>query len=183
MPEQRSSFQPIALLLTVAAALLRLIPHPPNFAPIGGMALFAGAKLRGWQAYIVPLCAMAITDPILSHMLGYPAFSRATPVIYLSLVIYAVLGQVFLGRNAGPARIAAVCVAGSLQFFLITNLLVWWGSNLYGHSAAGLSACYVAALPFFARTVLSDLFYTAALYLLFAFLAKRSETSALPRSV
>ena len=29
----------------VAAAALRLVPHPPNFTPIGAMALFSGAYL------------------------------------------------------------------------------------------------------------------------------------------
>ena len=27
------------------AAVLRLVPHPPNFTPIGAMALFSGAYL------------------------------------------------------------------------------------------------------------------------------------------
>ncbi|HXF93358.1 MAG TPA: DUF6580 family putative transport protein [Nitrospiraceae bacterium] len=29
--------------MILAAAAFRLIPHPPNFAPIGAMALFGGA--------------------------------------------------------------------------------------------------------------------------------------------
>jgi hypothetical protein len=33
-----------ALLLAIlAAAALRLVPHPPNFSPIDAMALFSGA--------------------------------------------------------------------------------------------------------------------------------------------
>src|SRR5688500_13083380 len=37
----------LAVLITaiVAAAALRLVPHPPNFTPIGAMALFSGAYL------------------------------------------------------------------------------------------------------------------------------------------
>ncbi|HEX4167390.1 MAG TPA: DUF6580 family putative transport protein [Bryobacteraceae bacterium] len=182
MHQAKSSFQPLALFLTVIAALLRLVPHPPNFAPIGGMALFGGSRLRGWQAFGVPLLAMLVTDPILSHMLGYPAYSKATPVIYLSFLIYVLLGRMFLRDNFKPARVAAVCFLGSLQFFLLTNLLVWWGSGLYAHNAVGLSACYIAGLPFFARTVLADLFYSAVLYLAYFGLTKRFHTADLSRS-
>ena len=44
--------RPLALALTVAGAVARLVPHPWNFAPVGGMSLFAGARLRGWQALL-----------------------------------------------------------------------------------------------------------------------------------
>ena len=42
--------RPLALGLTLTGALLRLLPHLPNFAPVGGLSLFAGARLRSWQA-------------------------------------------------------------------------------------------------------------------------------------
>ena len=36
----------IALLSAIlVAAALRLVPHPPNFTPIGAMALFSGAYI------------------------------------------------------------------------------------------------------------------------------------------
>jgi hypothetical protein len=173
MDRKQSSFQPLAFTLTVLAALVRLVPHPPNFAPIGSVALFGGARLRGWQAYLVPLLAMLVTDPIRSYMEGYPAYSTATPVIYASFLITVVLGRLLLRNSANPARIGAVALAGSVQFFLITNLMSWWG--MYPHNAAGLLACYTAALPFFARTMASDLFYSAVLFTAYALLSRRVE--------
>jgi hypothetical protein len=161
MDQKKSSFQPLALSLTVAAALLRLAPHPPNFAPVGGLALFGGAKFRGWQAYAIPLLAMVITDPILSHMAGFPAYSWGTLVIYGCFLINVLLGRTFLRDTNSPARISAVTLAGSTQFFLITNFFSW---SLYPHTAAGLAECYIAALPFFGRTILGDLFYVGVLF-------------------
>ncbi|MBV8553256.1 MAG: hypothetical protein JOY54_18310 [Acidobacteriaceae bacterium] len=183
MQDNKPSFQPVALTLTVAAALLRLAPHPPNFAPVGGLALFGGARLRGWQAYAVPVLAMLVTDPILSHMAGYSAYSWASLVIYSCFLINVSLGRLFLRKSSNPVRIASVALAGSLQFFLITNFFVWLGSvTLYPHTSAGLFECYVAALPFFGRTVLSDLFYTGVLFSAHALLsrhaASESRTSA-----
>src|SRR5579875_1765008 len=173
--QNKSGFQPLALSLTVLGALLRLIPHPPNFAPIGGVALFGGAKLRGWQAYIVPLAAMAITDPIRSWMEGgFAAYSWGTLVVYSSFLISVVLGRVFLRRSASVPRIVCVAFAASVQFYLITNFAVWVGAQtLYPHTGAGLVACYIAALPFFGRTVLADLFYSGVLFAAHALLNRK----------
>jgi hypothetical protein len=178
MDHKKSSFQPVAFTLTVIAALVRLIPHPPNFAPIGSVALFGGARLNGWQAYLVPLLAMLVTDPIRSHIEGFPAYSAGTPLIYASFLITVLLGRLFLRHSSNPVRIAAVTLAGSTQFFLITNLMSWWG--MYSHDWVGLLTCYTAALPFFGRTVAADLFYTGVLFTIYALLRRHVEAEQTP---
>ncbi len=182
MHERKPSFQPAAIALTIAAAFLRLIPHPANFTPIGGTALFGGARLKGWQAYAIPLLAMLITDPIVSHMAGFPAYSKMTVIIYLSFLVYVVLGRTLLRNAHHWWQIGTVAVAGSVQFFLLTNFFVWWDSGvMYPHTWAGLMACYLAALPFFGRTLLSDVFYSLVLFAAYAVLGKRFEHQ--PRAV
>jgi hypothetical protein len=174
MDRKESSFHPVALSLTVAAALVRLVPHPPNFAPIGGLALFGGARLKGWQAYLIPVLAMLVTDPILSRLAGVPAYSALTPVIYASFLINVLLGRLFLSRTTNPARIATVALAGSTQFYLITNFFIWLGAEaFYPRSMAGLATCYAVALPFFARTMLADLFYSGVLFAAHFLVTKR----------
>jgi hypothetical protein len=184
MDRKESSFHPVALSLTVAAALLRLVPHPPNFAPVGGLALFGGARLKGWQAYLVPVLAMLVTDPILSHIAGFPAYSALTPVIYGCLLINVLLGRIFLANTASPARIGSMAAIGSLQFFLITNVFVWLGAEaFYARSVSGLTACYVAALPFFGRTLLADLFYSGVLFSAHYALSRRLSPSEQPARI
>ncbi len=52
--------------MVLLAALSRLIPHPPNFAPIAALALFGGAEFgHKREAFIVPLAAMFLSDLIL----------------------------------------------------------------------------------------------------------------------
>jgi hypothetical protein len=169
-----------AIALTILGALLRLVPHPPNFAPIGGTGLFAGSRLRTWQAYLVPLIAMALTDPIRSWIEGgFPAYTQMTLVIYASMLVYVFLGQTLLRKSRKPGRIAIVCLLGSTQFFLITNFFVWLGHDVvYAHTFAGLIACYTEALPFFGWTLGGDLFYTAVLTIGYLALAKRQEIDA-----
>ncbi|MBV9156071.1 MAG: hypothetical protein JO097_07395 [Acidobacteriaceae bacterium] len=175
MDQKKSSFEPVAFTLTVLAALLRLAPHPPNFTPVGSVALFGGARLRGWQAYCVPLLAMLVTDPIRSKMEGsYAAYSWTTLVVYGCFALNVLLGRVFLRHSSQVWRIALVALAGSVQFFLITNLFSWWGAgSLYPQTFSGLLECYVAALPFFGRTILGDLFYSGVLFTAYAFLRHR----------
>jgi hypothetical protein len=170
--EKQSTIRPLALLLTILSGLARLLPHPPNFTPVGSMSLFAGARLRGWWAYLVPLAMMAITDPLLHLLFGVPGYTKASPFIYGSFLINVWIGRK-LAVSESPIRIGGAAFICSLQFFLITNFAVWYGSRFYAQSMAGLAACYSAAIPFWGRTLAGDLVFTAVLFGLHAFLSRR----------
>ncbi|HEY3835477.1 MAG TPA: DUF6580 family putative transport protein [Bryobacteraceae bacterium] len=170
----QKNIRPIAIALTILSALGRLLPHPPNVTPVGASSLFAGARLNGWMAYLLPILVMAATDPLVG---GY---SRATPIVYLSLLISVWIGR-RLQSTDSALRIGGACVLSSVQFFVLTNLATWMFGALYAKSLAGLAACYVAALPFFAYTAIGDLFFTAAIFGMYAMLARtigRSERTA-----
>jgi hypothetical protein len=166
----QKNIRPIAVALTILSALGRLLPHPPNVTPLGASSLFAGARLNGWMAYLLPILVMAATDPLVG---GY---TRATPVIYFCFLI-----SVWIGRRVrstdSPLRIGGACVLASLQFFLLTNLATWMLGTFYAKSLAGLATCYVAALPFFGYTLLGDLFFTAAIFGLYALLTRTIANS------
>ena len=157
--------RPLAAGLTVLGALARVLPHLPNFAPVGSISLFAGARMRGWQAYVLPLVLMAVTDPLVG---GY---SAATPLIYASFLINVWIGSRLRGTE-NPLKIGAAAMAGSLQFFLLTNFAWLAGSSMYPHTLAGVMQCYAAAIPFYGRTLASDLIYSAALFGLHAWLTR-----------
>ncbi len=88
--------------------------------------------------------------------------------------------SVWIGRRLqatqSPLRIGAACLACSAQFFLISNFGTWLG-NFYPHTLAGLGLCYTAAIPFFGRTLASDLFYSGVLFGLHAWLSRRLHTA------
>lgn len=165
--------RPLALTLTVFGALLRVLPHPPNFAPVGGTSLYAGARLRGWQAYLIPLAIMLVTDPLLAAIYGFKAFSWMTPVIYACLMVNVWLGRTLRASESGT-RIAATAFLGSLQFFVVTNLVMWMRGTMYTHDAVGLMTCYAAALPFFGRTLISDVLYSGFLFTAHAYLSRKA---------
>lgn len=149
----------LAVLLTaiVAAAALRLVPHPPNFSPIDAMALFSGAYLgRRWIAFAAPLAALLLSDLALG-------FYHGIATVYASVALIVVIGWTISPRRT-PLRIGAAAVASSIAFFVITNLGMWLFSGFYPVTSAGLVACYTAAIPFFQNTVAGDLFYTVLLF-------------------
>jgi hypothetical protein len=171
-----SNWRPVALSLTVLGAVARLLPHPPNFTPVGATSLFSGARLPRWQAYLVPLAALAVTDPILSPLYGFKPYSKFLIFSYLSFIVSVWLGR-FLRNTESVPRIAALCVINSIQFYLITNFGSWLWFGAYPHTPAGLATCYAAAIPFFAWTLLGDIFYTALLFGLYAWLSRTVRSS------
>lgn len=155
----------ILTLMIFAAAFVRLIPHPPNFAPIAAMALFGGAYFsKKWAAFIVPLAAMFITDMIL----GFHATMWA---VYLSFALIVVIGMLMI-KQKKIGNIFFASVSASVLFFILTNFGAWLSSPFYAKTGAGLAACYTAAVPFFHQTLLSDLFFVGVMFGLY-YLAKK----------
>jgi len=158
----------ILTLLTaiLAAAALRLVPHPPNFTPIGAMALFSGAYLgrRGAVALVAPLGALFLSDLVLG-------FYRGMPTVYFSVALIVIIGWMAL-RRVSPIRVGGAAIASSVLFFVLTNFGMWLFSGFYPRTLAGLEACYIAAIPFFQNTVAGDLFYAAVLFGGFALLER-----------
>jgi hypothetical protein len=158
--------------MIVASALTRLLPHPPNFAPITAMALFAGAHIQHpLLAFAVPISAMILSDMGLELMTGWGFYSGMW-IVYGTFILITVLGRIVRNR-IHVVSVFTATMAGSTVFFLLTNFGVWFGSSLYPKTLDGLAACYSAALPFFQNSVLGDLFFSAVLFGGFA-LAERS---------
>ena len=162
--------------LTILSALGRLIPHLPNVTPLGGSCLFAGSRVAGFWAYLLPLAVMLATDPFVG---GY---TKLSPVIYGCFLLNVFLGRRLL-QSVTPIRVGATAFLCSLQFFLITNFGIWAmaafrGSKFYTADLAGLARCYSMALPFWGRTLAGDLLYSAAIFGLFALLSRASAPSA-----
>ena len=58
--------------LIVLAALTRLLPHPPNFAPITAMAVFGAIRFSNRQAALLaPLGALLLSDIIKEPLFPY----------------------------------------------------------------------------------------------------------------
>jgi hypothetical protein len=149
-------FTVLAGMILVAAAS-RLIPHPPNFTPVAALALFAGASFASKRAaFFVSLVGLFLSDLVVG-------FYTITPVVYGSFAFITCLGF-WLRRRQNVWRLACATVAGAALFFVLTNFGVWLIGGLYPKAWTGLVDCFVAAIPFFRNTLLSDVLYSALLF-------------------
>ncbi|HMC82630.1 MAG TPA: TonB-dependent receptor, partial [Candidatus Polarisedimenticolia bacterium] len=165
-----------AILLAILGALSRLIPHPPNAVALGALALYSGARLpRRWAA-AVPIAALGISDIFIEAGSGRAFLSLTRLATYGTFTAIVWLGSCSRGKPH-PARLAGLSVLASSLFFLSSNLSVWAAGHLYPLDAAGLLACYVAAVPFFRNSLIADLLGSVVLFGIDA-LAARSRTGA-----
>ena len=164
-------FGVIAIMILVAA-LSRLLPHPPNVTPIGGMALFGAAYFaKKYWAYIIPFLALWISDLILNNVVyasgfeGFTIFPSYAIWTYLAFGLIIFLGVKLLKKINLP-NVIGMSVTASLLFYLITNFGAWYfdSLNLYADNFGGLLAYLSAGLPFFWNTLAGDLFFVGVLF-------------------
>ena len=171
----------IIALLVFFAALSRLLPHPPNFTPVGGMALFGAAYFsRKYLAILIPLAALWISDLLLNNLIyakAYPEFYSGfawfgNAAVYLGFILISLLGFILL-RKIRPISLLGASISASVIFFLVTNFGSWLANPLFPKTTSGLLAAYTAGIPFFWNTLFGDLFYTAVLFGSFALIQQK----------
>ena len=147
----------LAMVMILLAAALRVAPHPWNLTPLGAMALFSGAMIRDRRlAFVFPLLALLAGDWIIG-------FHILMPIVYASFLVNVAIGLVLRNRRTAW-WIAAVTLAGAVQFFVITNFGVWWLLGSYSQTPAGLLDCYIAGVPLFWNTLAGDALYATVLF-------------------
>jgi hypothetical protein len=119
------------------------------------MAIFGGAFFADRRvALLVPLAALFLGDLVTGlHVL--------VPVVYGSFALNVGLAR-WLRSHRTIAATASVTLVGAVQFFVVTNFASW--VVFYPHTADGLLACYVAAIPYFQNTLLGDAVFVGILF-------------------
>jgi hypothetical protein len=151
----------IFIFSTIAVSILaRILPHPPNFAPIAALALFCGVYAARYSKWflLLPLAAVFISD----LMIGTYHW-QVMLAVYASFAAIGLIGFAIRKRK-NTMTLAIVTLSGSLLFFLATNFAVWAFSGMYPLTLEGLILSYTMALPFLKFTLLGDLFYAALFF-------------------
>jgi hypothetical protein len=157
----------IVFSVIIVAALLRLLPHWPNFTPVAAMALFAGTYFeRKHFAFAVPIAALFLSDLVIG-------FHALMPAVYLSFIITVVIGAT-IRKHVTVLNVVLASMASSVIFFLITNFAAWLTYPFYPQNFLGLMESYVAGLAFFndgsqgisffLNDILGTLFFSAVFY-------------------
>ncbi|MDW8157505.1 MAG: DUF6580 family putative transport protein [Bacteroidia bacterium] len=161
----------LVLALIGIGVCSRLLPHPPNFTPVGAIALLGGTYIKDKRlAFSLPLVILFISDLFISGL------HSQMPFVYLSFLIITALGRVILANRVSTFRVLGTSLLGSILFFIITNLGCWWLS--YEHSVAGFLLCFTLALPFFTNTILGDLFFVSLFFVSYFLVSRKLKLLA-----
>jgi hypothetical protein len=155
----------VLTVMVLAAAMARLVPHPPNLTPIGAMALFGGACFMNRKvAYLLPITAMLLSDLVLGFThYGLWKLVAIQPVVYACILASTAIGQLIADRRS-VWQVGGAALAGSLLFFVVTNFAAWAAGHGYPMTAAGLAESYRAGIPYFRNTLAGDATFTAILF-------------------
>ena len=164
------------LFIILIAVLIRLLPHPANFAPIAAMALFGGTYLNKKYSLFLVFGTLILSDYMLLYINPFSAeifnfsklyspaalFHSTTLFVYGSFLFTALIG-IWLREHKSFKNVLTACLSSSILFFLVTNFGVW-AQGAYARDITGLWQSYIMGIPFFKYTVLGDLFYTGLFF-------------------
>ena len=137
----------IGIFITLAAS--RFIPHPPNFTSLLALSFYVPV-LFGLRYLPILLISFVITDLVIGYHFG-------THWTWGSVFLIGLISQLF--TKSLISRMSGALI-GALIFFIVTNFGVWV-SGMYGYTFSGLITCYLLAIPFFAYSLISTLFFSA----------------------
>jgi hypothetical protein len=179
MNSQKINLRFLALTaIIVLAAFSRLVPHMPNFSPLGAIGLFGAAHFsKKWQAILIPLAATFLSDLFINNVIYgqyYPTFTWLSEGFYWQYGAYVLITLVafFIFKKVNTATVLTGALASTAIFFLVSNFGCWPGGT-YPQNGAGLMQCYAAGVPFLKGTMLGDLFYSTVMFGGFALAQKR----------
>lgn len=150
--------------MAVLAISWRLMPHVPNFAPIGAIALVSGTLLSKKHSLLLVLGVMFVTDAIIGF---YPGFLWTWLGVALIIPVGLAVKQLPFASKAIVGSIGS-----SVVFFILSNFGVWVASGMYVPTATGLITCYIMGLPFLSTTLVSDFAFSSALLGLASYLQR-----------
>ena len=144
----------------IVIALLRIIPHPWNFTPVGALALFSGAYLSKKGYFIIPLVALLIGDAWYGFYNGI-----VLTAVYLGFIASTLVGHKLLAANFSKTRLCSSIGLGALSFWLISNAGSWLA--FYPLTFDGLIQCYANGIPYLGRSLVADAVYATLIFSVF----------------
>jgi len=143
-------------VVIMASMIMRVVPHPANFIPIGALALLSGVYIKSKWGILLPVAVMMTSDLIIG-MHSLVLFTWG------SFLVFGMIGW-WIRKNKNIFRMIGGAISGSVIFYLVTNFAVWAFTPLYNKTATGLIDSYYMAIPFFRNAALGDLFYAGVFF-------------------
>ncbi len=158
----------LAYLYVLIAVAIRLMAGTGEFAtygftPVGASLLFFGSRMPRKQFWI-PVALLIGSDFYLNFKVYGMGLTWDQGAVWAWYAGACFIGVLLRGR-VKPHFVLGAAVASAVSFFVVSNFAVWAaGSVGYPKTFAGLGACYIAAIPFFQKGLLSDLLFSVIFF-------------------
>lgn len=165
LSDREKTALPISIALLVIAAILRTQPHISNVTPFFAVSILVGFLLgpkRAGLAGVMSVVAMFFGD--LSIGLHWTML-----FVYAGIAVAALSGslsaEIIASRKTWISRTGVaflVSAIASTVFFILSNFGVWLvgvdaGLAMYPMTFGGLVTCFEMAIPFFTKSLSSDI--------------------------
>jgi len=149
-----------------------------GFSPVIAIALFSGFIIKQKDiSFLLPLLALFISDVVIQFLYSqglfpYAGFYSGQWIHYLILLVSTLIGWILKGRNY--SSLSAGVIAAPTFFFLLSNLVVWMGSQVtYPKNFSGLMSCYEAGLPFYRNSLIATMLFLPVILFTYNYLTKK----------
>ncbi len=120
----------LLILFVLLAAFSRLIPHPPNFAPLGAIALFGAAYFKQKHtALLILVLSLWLSDFVInnvSHAQYFEAFVFFFQGFHRTYLAFAFIGGLgfLLLKKTKPKKILLASLSASALFSVVSNFVI-----------------------------------------------------------
>ncbi len=157
-------------LILLALVAVRVFFDIPNFNPLGAVALMGGLLFgKKMIGYIFPIGTLLLGDVILgltSPIYSEYLFSSSFIFVYAAFALIVLIGMQLADKPSLKTVIGGSFTAAIL-FFLVSNSGSWLYLDMYPKTFAGLLGAYEAGVPFFRNTLVSQLLFSSAIYVVY----------------
>lgn len=166
------------VLLAVAVRLFSGLGYvgTMGFVPLEASLLFFGSRMPR-KHFLPPLALLVLTDIYLTTQRYGMKISWEQGIIWAFYLGVFFLGTLLKDRTK-PLYVAGVALGSATAFFIISNFGVWLAGVMYPHTLSGFTTCYVAALPFYGKGIISNLLFSALFFGLPALYARYTRERA-----
>lgn len=156
------------ILLVGVSRVFMSVGHTPlsNFTPIGAMALYGGAYLKGYNKFLFPLLTLWISDLFINRFVYYNEWTLFYDGFFWTYGAFAlmVLIGVYLMKKVTVKNFIVSSLVIVFIHWIVTDFGVWAGTSMYPKTIQGFWMCLVAAIPFERNFLAGTVLYGSVMF-------------------
>jgi len=119
-----------------------MITDIPNFTATIALVMFTGYLIQNRLLSVLVILISQIVSDL------YLGIYSSMIFVYAAYISIALLSPIMMKKMNTKSVVLSSVISPSI-FFIISNFGVWLMGSMYTFNLSGLTACYIASIPFF----------------------------------